>query len=144
MLAVDLPPIQEDIPAEVWEMTNEYREAHGLIPLAFDSELAKAAQARAERLVATHEFTHSGFGNEIPKTLYAAGLPIVVVGENLYCGPGGVTDVMNGWLNSIPHQSNMLDTKFKSLGVAIAVGSVNYGKCSGKSSLVVVQLLGSA
>ena len=139
-MIADLP---QDIPAEVIEMTNEYRNEHGVPSLVYDLELQKAAQLRADEIVSNKTFKHDGFGDVISKTLYAYGLPSVFVGENLSCGFKQPTNIFSAWLRSKSHRKNVLETRFKSVGVATIRGDVNFGKCK-NNSLIVVQIFGEA
>lgn len=137
-MVADLP---RDIPAEVIEMTNEYREEHGMPSLVYDLELQKAAQLRAEAIVANRTFKHDGFGDVIAQTSYAYGRPSVFVGENLSCGFRRSDSIFSAWLRSPLHKKNIVEERFKSVGVATIRGDVGFGKCQGEK-LIVVQMFG--
>ena len=88
----------------VQENINAIRAAAGLSPLAMDSGLSAAADARCESFVAGGAFDHSGMTTR--SEICAAG-PI-----------GSASSVCSYWQNSPAHYANIVNSGFTSMGVA--------------------------
>ena len=88
----------------VQENINAIRAAAGLSPLAMDSGLSAAADARCESFVAGGAFDHSGMTTR--SEICAAG-PI-----------GSAGSVCSYWQNSPAHYANIVNSGFTSMGVA--------------------------
>ena len=85
------------------DYTNQYREAHGLAPVKESEDLNASAQAWADHLAATGEFTHD----------------TMTCNDNLQCMSENIAitapyhddpakDTVDRWYNSPGHQANML------------------------------------
>lgn len=135
--------IPRDIPAEIQELTNEYREENGLPLLVLDLELTRAAQKRIESIVVTKNFSHDKFDSVIPQTRYAYGRPSVLVGENLSCGKT-VENAFKSWLRSSAHRKNIEETRFRSMGVAVITANLGRKKCHKETDVIIVEMFGSA
>jgi uncharacterized protein YkwD len=104
---------------------NVVREAHGLDPLAEDATLARTADRHSADMVANQYFAH---GEGWVQRLVRAGAHGPQVGENLgwcaarSCLAGSPRRVIQAWLASPLHRRNMLDPRFRHIGVGIAVG----------------------
>ncbi len=130
----------------IYEMSNHEREGQGLSPLAWDEDLALLARTYSDRMVADDFFSHTDpDGNDQSDRARAAGYPAVKdidggqrlgVSENIaYIGTGNVagygyvdptdpgsvaTALMDGWMKSPGHRSNILDHLADRTGTALA------------------------
>ncbi len=95
---------------EVLEIVNQERANAGLSKLTMDEELMIAANERARELAL--RFSHDRPDN-------TDGLDILskVIGENIAAGQSTSTYVMESWMNSPTHRSNILGANYKSIGV---------------------------
>ena len=95
---------------EVLDIVNQERVNTGLSELIMDEELTKAANERAKELAL--RFSHNRPDN-------SDGLDILskVMGENIAAGQSTSTSVMDTWMNSPTHKSNILGSNYKSIGI---------------------------
>ncbi len=108
--------------AEVVELVNEERAKMGLGELRVDTNLQWAAQARALELIQSFSHTRPD-GSSCFTVLEEYGVTgYVTCGENIAAGYLNPEMVMDGWMNSPGHRSNILSANFDT----IAVGCVDY------------------
>jgi uncharacterized protein YkwD len=114
-------------------LLNEIRFAHGAEDLRFDRRLGRAALRHARDMVRSKYFAHTApsgqtFLQRIRHTRYLRA-PIGThwsVGENLAWGrPAHATprQIVDAWMHSPNHRSNILFHGFREIGIAIIVGS---------------------
>jgi uncharacterized protein YkwD len=114
-------------------LLNGERADHGLAPLAPNAQLADAATAYVQDLVAGSYFSHtgrdgSGVLDRVQRSGYLPRGAAVVLGENLAWGSGGLATpgaIMSGWMNSPGHRANILNPDFREVGVGVAAGNPN-------------------
>lgn len=94
---------------KVLDIVNKERSSRGLSPLVMDYELTKTAQLRAKE--ASLFFSHTRSNGESLRGLN-------IIGENLAAGATTPEGVMEDWMESSGHRSNILDTYYKSIGIA--------------------------
>lgn len=132
-------------------LTNNQREAAGLPRLAASPILAKAAEAHSLDMVKRRFFAHAHPSTPDQKSMFRAKLAgyctmsFCSTGENIYCGSGSLTTpraAVNWWMNSPGHKANILDPKFKEIGVGIALGSPS-AKCDGSQPATYTQVFGA-
>ncbi len=122
------PENQKLLERIIYEMHNIEREKRGLEPLEWDPNLARIAKKHSEWMAKTGRFMHTYQVN------------FRVWGENIYMGPtgGSVYDVakeaMKSWMNSKGHRKNILNEKFKRIGVGVA--------CNGTIVYITVEFAG--
>jgi uncharacterized protein YkwD len=105
--------------------TNRQRAANGGLPaLSFNSQLAAAAQVKADDLFARQYFEHESPTGEGPGDLAAnAGYEYIIVGENLAMGNFENDAVLvQAWMDSPGHRANILNTQYTEIGVAVKRG----------------------
>ena len=90
-------------------------------PVAYNADIAEAAQAHAEDMAAKNYFEHTSldgrsFVDRIEATAYA-GDP---AGENIASGFPTPEDTMRGWLKSPGHCTNLMDPDFDDMGLGVA------------------------
>ena len=93
----------------------------GLESLASDSQLAAVAQKKAEDMAKNGYFSHTSptYGSAFDM-LKAAGIFYRTAGENIAKGQKNAEAVMNGWMNSAGHRSNILSSSYSRIGVGYA------------------------
>ena len=105
---------------EVLAQCNAQRQANGIAALSLDPELTKAANIRAQEIAKDYPRCIRK-EDEIGYSYWSAG-------ENIAAGYGNSSAVMNGWMNSPGHRSNILNAGFKRLGVGyVYIPNSEYG-----------------
>ncbi|MFC4067873.1 CAP domain-containing protein [Actinoplanes subglobosus] len=106
--------------ADIAKLTNVQRKSHGCGALTVDSKITKAARAHSGWMARTGTFSHTGSGgSNFSARLKAAGYK-KPGGENIAWGYRSATEVMTGWMKSPGHRANILNCKFKTIGVGAA------------------------
>lgn len=106
--------------------TNTQRVNAGESPLVLNSELQKAAQAKAEDMVRSNYWAHNSPDGKTPWTFITnSGYSYQSAGENLAYGFAGAADSVAGWMNSPEHRANILDAAYSDVGFGVAT-SANY------------------
>lgn len=125
---------------QIIELTNKKRAENGLPNLVYNQELSQAALAKAQDMFANDYWAHYGPQGRTPWSfINASGYKYIFAGENLARDFDDPASVVNAWMNSPSHRSNLLDKNFREIGVA-----VSYGKLSGKEGTLVVQMFGTS
>ena len=125
---------------QIITLTNAARQKNDLPPLAFNDSLSQAAGAKAGDMFALDYWAHnSPTGNTPWSFITKAGYRYIFAGENLARDFSDASSVVDAWMNSPSHRSNLLDKNFKDIGVAV----VN-DKFGGRDSTLVVQMFGTA
>ena len=113
-------------------LINRERTSRGLRALRQHGQLRQVAQSYSGMMVRDSFFDHVGSDGSTVlsrikgRTTYLKGVARWSVGENLYWGSGqrGTPQAsVQGWLNSPPHRHNMLNPRFRDIGIGIALGA---------------------
>jgi hypothetical protein len=121
------------------ELTNQARENLQLNSLAANSVLAQAAQAKANDMLEHQYFAHTSPAGVTPWEWFKrVGYAYRNAGENLAVHFHEAEDVQAGWMASLSHRANILNGKYREIGVGVATGSFE-----GAASTFVVQLFGT-
>jgi uncharacterized protein YkwD len=92
-------------------------------PLRISSKLTDAAEAHARDMARRRFFEHRGSDGTQPKDRVArAGYSHRLTGENIALGPQSAEEVVAGWLDSPGHCANIMEPRFRDIGVGLAVG----------------------
>lgn len=106
---------------EIFDITNAYRVKNGLEPYKEYGLLGDVAQNYAEYMAENSHFSHTDLnGNKSSQRITSAGINWSSCGENIATGYTSPEQVMDGWINSSGHRSNLLNTKYEYLGVGTA------------------------
>lgn len=109
---------------EVIKLVNKERNAAGLSALAENSRLSEVAQAKAEDMMKNGYFSHISptYGSpfEMMKTF---GITYKSAGENIAKGQKTPAAVMNGWMNSSGHRTNILNASYEQIGAGFCKDS---------------------
>lgn len=114
------PDSEATLQQQVLDLTNQHRAAAGVAPLVMDARLTAAAQKFAELMVTEGFFGHtSPDGSNAGDRILAEGYVWRTWGENIAYGYTTPEAVMSAWMNSSGHRANILNFKFKDLGVGV-------------------------
>ena len=114
-------------------LINNHRANNNLGPLSACTSLNRAAQGHSEDMRDQDYFSHTGLDNSTPwdracDACYMQGCgPTTAMGENIAAGNSGAQATFNQWLNSPPHNANMLGANFTVIGIGRATGGGTYG-----------------
>lgn len=126
-------------PTGIISLTNQARQQYKAGTLKQNTLLTKAATAKANDMAQQHYFAHISPAGVTPWTWFKrAGYKYSLAGENLAIDFVQSEDVIQAWLQSTSHRRNLLNTKYRDIGVAVASAKIN-----GVDSLVVVQMFGT-
>lgn len=118
------------------QATNKQRAENQSGALIINSELAAAAQAKANDMVTRNYWSHNTPDGKEPWVfINGTGYKYQKAGENLAYGFVSSGDTITGWMNSPTHRENLLDKDFTEVGFGFADGS-NYNN-SGNETVVV-------
>jgi uncharacterized protein YkwD len=118
------PPGDTTAEGAVLTLVNQERAKAGCQPLASDSRLATAARQHSQDMADRNYFDHTTpDGVTFDKRITNAGYRWSNVGENIAKGQKDAASVMQSWMNSPGHRANILNCKFKNIGVGLAYDS---------------------
>jgi uncharacterized protein YkwD len=130
---------------------NETRAEHGLEPLCIDPVLTRAARSHSREMVEKNYFSHRSYdGEDVGARLRRFGYDWSVCGENIageYGNLGEPDPIFELWINSTDHRANILDGRFRQVGVGTYTGNykgmegytmytVDFGSQTSKSSQI--------
>lgn len=123
----------------IFTWTNTQRIINGLPSLRESAKLNTAAFLKVDDILKKQYFGHVSPTGEGPAEFAKkAGYEYFSVGENLAMGNfKNDGDLVEAWMNSPGHRANILDSKYKELGIAVVKGEYD-----GKTVWVVVQKFG--
>ena len=99
------------------DLHNAARAPLGVAPLAANPLLAQAAQAHANHMATSGQFSHSGIGDgDVTSRVSAAGYKASRWGENIAWGPASAAGAQEVWMNSPPHREQLLSGDFQEVG----------------------------
>ena len=114
--AGEAPTAEGDFVSEVIRLVNEERAKEGLSALKTNDTISGAAQVRASELSTLFDHTRPD-GTTCFTALDDAGIRYSTAGENIAAGYSTPEQVVNGWMNSAGHRSNILNADFTTIGV---------------------------
>src|SRR5690349_10559936 len=113
---------------------NAFRVAHGLVPLRVSASLRAAAIVHSTQMARRGYFSHDSanggsFSSRIATYYSASGYRSWTVGENLLWGSPdvGAGRALKLWLSSPPHRANLLDPRWREIGLS----AVHAGRAPG-------------
>lgn len=126
-------------PEKVIELTNNERLNAGLTIVMVNDELNQAALAKATDMFENNYWAHiSPTGTEPWQFITNSGYKYQHAGENLARDFSNPTDIVKAWMASPTHRKNLLDERYKDIGIAVVDGTIN-----GVETTLVVQMFGS-
>ena len=126
----DAPPplttAQATETSRVLKLTNAERAKVGCGALVRVAKLDRAAQKHSVYQNETQTMSHTGRGGSTPaQRITAEGYVWSTYGENVAYGYSTADAVMAAWMNSPGHRANILNCKFKEIGIGDE-GTRNY------------------
>jgi uncharacterized protein YkwD len=92
-------------------------------PLNVSRKLTDAAEDHAHDMLRKKYFEHRGSDGSQPKDrVLRAGYQPRLSGENIALGPESAEEVVAGWLKSPGHCANIMEPRFREIGVGLASG----------------------
>lgn len=121
------------------DLTNESRLAFNESPLTRSPLLDQAATLKADDMSTLGYFSHNSPTGVTPWHWFQkVGYTFLYAGENLAINFVDANEVRDAWLASPTHRANLLDVKFKEIGMATVSGVYKDGP-----TIYVVQLFGT-
>jgi uncharacterized protein YkwD len=116
-------------------LINKQRSARRMRAVRLNGRLSRAAARHAQDMVRRDYFAHTSpsgdtFLQRIKLTGYVEGTRAWTVGENLAWGSGTratPSAIVSAWMNSPGHRANILNRRFREVGIAIVRGAPNGG-----------------
>ncbi len=108
--------------ARTFYLHNQKRKSRGLRPLCVHPKLTKAARAHSADMIRRDYFGHGNVGRRLKRH----GYNWRVYGENIGGGTGSYAyprRVFKRWMNSSVHRANILDRRFREIGIGTARGN---------------------
>jgi uncharacterized protein YkwD len=119
--------VDEKAEVEMFKLINEERKKQGIAQLNWRPEVVPVARAHAKDMWERRYFGHvSPEGKDVGDRLDEAGVNYAFAGENLALAPT-LSTAHTGLMNSEGHRANILDSRFKRIGVGVIDNGV-YGK----------------
>lgn len=120
-------------------LANSARAENNLGELKTSSLLAKAAQNKANDMLARQYFSHNTPDGSTPWSfIKAVGYSYTTAGENLAIDFTQAENVQSAWMNSPGHRANILNGNFTEIGIGIASGTFD-----NHPTTIVVQMFGN-
>ena len=109
---------------EVARLVNVERAKNGLPSLTYNWQLARVARYKSQDMINNNYFAHNSptYGSPFDM-MRSFGLSYTAAGENIAYGQRSPQEVMNGWMNSPGHRSNILNSRYTQIGVGYAKNS---------------------
>jgi hypothetical protein len=108
------------------DAVNRERTSENLQPLKWDSSLAEAARIHLHKMVERNSLSHQFSGEpDLTKRAKGAGAHFSMVAENIAEAPS-VNELHIGWMNSIPHRTNILNPRLNAIGIAVELRGTQY------------------
>ena len=119
-------------------LVNQERIERGLNPLASNDKLQTAAQWKADDMIEKDYWEHFHNGKSPWQWMNEAGYDYLDAGENLAIDFSELELVHQAWMNSPTHKENIINPKYKEIGIGIASGDFE-----GHETIIVVQIFGN-
>lgn len=127
------------LPRVLVDYANQDRLALQYPSLTINPLLQKAAQMKADDMVAKGYFAHKSPEGYAPWYWFQqVGYDFVYAGENLAVNFNESSEVNDAWMNSPAHKANIMNSRFTEIGIATAEGMYQ-----GKPTTFVVQMFGT-
>ncbi|GAA5019576.1 hypothetical protein GCM10023258_07330 [Terrabacter aeriphilus] len=108
---------------QVISLVNAQRAKAGCRALVLDARLARAAQAHSIDMAKRRYFSHTTpDGRTFAQRIRAQGYTGSMIGENIAAGQPTPKAVMDAWMKSPGHKANILNCRYRAIGVGAAVG----------------------
>ena len=107
---------------------NQQRNRHNLRPFCVDADLQRVARAHSKDMIRRNYFSHTtkGTNRDACDRIENAGYRYRYCGENIAYGSGAKGSpgsIMNAWMKSSGHRSNILNGKYREIGIGTYRGA---------------------
>ncbi len=120
---INIPSIDnvKTLEQQVIDLVNKQRAANGLSPLKSKWELCRVARYKSQDMINKNYFAHQSptYGSPFDM-MESFGIRFSAGGENIAYGQKTPQEVMNAWMNSPGHRSNILSPTYNQIGVGVA------------------------
>lgn len=124
---------------EVVNLTNQKRSEEGLSSLSLNQELSAAAYTKGRDMIDKDYWAHvAPDGTQPWKFFNDFGYKYRYAGENLARDFSNAQSAVDAWMNSPTHRDNILNSKYKEIGIGIVEGDL-----AGSDTTVIVQFFGA-
>lgn len=125
---------------EVIKLTNNVRSSNNLAVLKANSQLDVAAEEKLNNMATEEYFAHISPSGITPWFwIEKSNYRYSIAGENLAIGFLTAHEAVDAWMNSPSHRANLLNNKYKEIGVAVKGVEIN-----GQEGILVVQMFGTS
>lgn len=125
-------------PERVISLANQHRAEQGLGSLELNPLLIEAARRKAAEMFLFDCWSHN-CNDKSPWWFFKeAGYDYLYAGENLAKDFADSESVLVAWMNSPTHRDNILNGKYREIGIAVVDGVLN-----GEETTIVVQMFGT-
>lgn len=126
-------------PQEVVNLTNQKRAEAGLSALSFNQTLSSAAYTKGRDMIDRDYWAHVAPDGTQPWKFFSQfGYKYRYAGENLARDFSNAQDAVNAWMSSPTHKENILNPKYKEIGIGVVEGDL-----AGSDTTIIVQFFGS-
>lgn len=123
---ISIPNMQDikSIENKVITLVNTERTKAGLSPLKTNWQLSRIARYKSQDMINKGYFSHTSptYGSPF-KMMESFGIKFSAAGENIAMGQKTAEEVMNAWMKSPGHRSNILSPSYTQIGVGLAKNS---------------------
>ncbi|HRH21652.1 MAG TPA: CAP domain-containing protein [bacterium] len=132
------PDMMREQSEKIVKLTNSVRSDLGLMPLVENQNLAMAAYDKAQDMLLSQYFAHTGpDGRSVRDWLAKVNYTYEVAGENLAMGFAEPREVVDAWVKSPTHYANLIDPEYSEIGVGMTSGAYQ-----GSETTLVAQYFG--
>lgn len=118
----------------IYHATNALRAINGSSPLEYSDKAADCVRNHCKDMSARDYFSHdTPEGVTSAQRIRACGISYTACAENLAAGYDNAFGMADGWYNSSGHRKNMLDEKYRYIGVGVAEGNSSYPVYAGQN-----------
>lgn len=106
---------------EIVRLVNQERAKQGISPLKENWEVSRVARIKSQDMATNNYFSHNSpiYGTPF-KMLSDFGIRYSQAAENIATGQQTAQQVMNSWMNSSGHRTNILNPNYNQIGVGVA------------------------
>lgn len=110
---------------KVLDQTNNERIKLGLEPLVYSPVLSESAKEKAQDMFVDNYWAHNSPQGKTPWTFFdAVGYKYSTAGENLAKDFYNTDSLVFAWMNSPTHKANIVNSKYKEIGIAVVNGTL--------------------
>lgn len=102
--------------SQILDRVNAERTNAGLAPLSRDGSLDATADVRSKEIAVLFDHDHKRPNGDVCFSAFPSGYS--TAGENIAKGQTSAEEVMNGWMGSEGHKSNILNAAFTRIGIS--------------------------